>query len=205
MVRWQDSYVFNPAAIVRNGKVYLLYRGEDTIGRFGGTSRIGIAESDDGVHFKKNPLPVLFPENDDILEFEKEGGCEDPIMYGSESFPLEAYDYWMAVVDNPWVIGDFVWTGYDYLGEASIGWLGYPHEGSFYPWTHAYCGDIDICGWKRPQSYYSDALWKDNQLSMFVKPPKPSFESPRAHWLRRARKLGSPLLAAESASIKKLP
>jgi beta-galactosidase len=98
------------------------------------------------------------------------------IMFGSESYPLESYDYWMAVLDYPWVIGDFVWTGYDYLGEASIGWLGYPHEGSFYPWTHAYCGDIDICGWKRPQSYYRDALWKDNQLSVFVKPPKPSFE-----------------------------
>ena len=98
------------------------------------------------------------------------------IIFGSESYSLEAYNYWMAVLDNPWVIGDFVWTGFDYLGEASIGWLGYPHEGSFYPWTHAYCGDIDICGWKRPQSYYRDALWKDNQLSVFVKPPKPSFE-----------------------------
>jgi beta-galactosidase len=98
------------------------------------------------------------------------------IMFGSESYPLEAYDYWMAVLDNPWVIGDFVWTGYDYLGEASIGWLGYPHDRSFYPWTHAYCGDIDICGWKRPQSYYRDALWMTNQLSVFVKPQKPSFE-----------------------------
>ncbi|MCX6328114.1 MAG: DUF4982 domain-containing protein [Bacteroidia bacterium] len=98
------------------------------------------------------------------------------VMFGSESFALEAFDYWMAVLDNPWVIGDFVWTGYDYLGEASIGWLGYPHEGSFYPWSLAYCGDIDICGWKRPQSYFRDALWKDNQLSLFVKPPKPSFE-----------------------------
>jgi beta-galactosidase len=39
-----------------------------------------------------------------------------------------------------------------------------------------HCGDIDICGWKRPQSYYRDALWKDNQLSVFVEPPKPSFE-----------------------------
>jgi beta-galactosidase len=97
------------------------------------------------------------------------------VMFGSESYALEAFDYWMAVLDNPWVIGDFVWTGYDYLGEASIGWLGYPHEGSFYPWSLAYCGDIDICGWKRPQSYYRDALWKDNQLSVFVKPPKPSF------------------------------
>ncbi|MGD0583775.1 MAG: glycoside hydrolase family 2 TIM barrel-domain containing protein [Bacteroidales bacterium] len=98
------------------------------------------------------------------------------VMFGSESFALEAYDYWMAVSDHPWVIGDFVWTGFDYLGEASIGWLGYPHEGSFYPWTNAFCGDIDICGFKRPQSFYRDVLWNDNKtVSLFVRPPVPSF------------------------------
>jgi beta-galactosidase len=97
-------------------------------------------------------------------------------MFGTESFPLEAFDYWMAAKDNPWVIGDFVWTGFDYLGEASIGWLGYPHEGSFFPWTQAYCGDIDICGYKRPQSYYRDVLWDNGKsVSIFVKPPVPSF------------------------------
>nr|MDA3822141.1 DUF4982 domain-containing protein [Bacteroidales bacterium] len=101
----------------------------------------------------------------------------DRIMYCSESYPLEAYGAWMDVVDNPYVIGDFVWTGFDYLGEASIGWLGYFQIGSFYPWNQAYCGDIDICGWKRPQSYYRDVLWdNEHKLSIFVKPPKPSFE-----------------------------
>jgi beta-galactosidase len=72
----------------------------------------------------------------------------DRIMYCSESYPLEAYGAWMDVVDNPYVIGDFVWTGFDYLGEASIGWLGYFQIGSFYPWNQAYCGDLDICGWQ---------------------------------------------------------
>jgi beta-galactosidase len=100
----------------------------------------------------------------------------DRIMVSTESFPLESFDYWMGVKDNPWVIGDFVWTSFDYLGEASIGWRGYPHEGSFFPWTHAFCGDIDICGFKRPQSFYRDVLWeKSNQVSIFVKPPVPSF------------------------------
>ena len=98
------------------------------------------------------------------------------IMFGSESYPLEAFDSWMNVIDHPYVIGDFVWTAFDYLGEASIGWRGYVQEQNFYPWNLAYCGDIDVCGWKRPQSFYRDALWKENQLSMFVKPPKPSFE-----------------------------
>jgi len=92
----------------------------------------------------------------------------DRIMYCSESYPLEAFGSWMSVLEYPYVFGDFVWTGFDYLGEASIGWMGYPHEGSFYPWLHAYCGDIDICGFKRPQSFYRDVLWMENQLSVFI-------------------------------------
>ena len=98
------------------------------------------------------------------------------IIVGTESYPLEAFGAWMEVLDRPYVIGDFVWTAFDYIGEASIGWRGYYQFQNFYPWNLAYCGDIDICGWKRPQSYYRDALWKPNQLSLFVKPPKPSFE-----------------------------
>ena len=83
----------------------------------------------------------------------------------------------MDVLKYNYVIGDFVWTGFDYLGEASIGWRGYMHEGSFFPWTHAFCGDIDICGFKRPQSYYRDVLWEHGQkVWMFVTPPEPSFE-----------------------------
>ena len=112
------------------------------------------------------------------------------IMYGSETYPLEAFESWMQTIDHPYVFGDFVWTAFDYIGEASIGWLGYFQKQNFYPWNLAYCGDIDICGWKRPQSYYRDALWKDNQLSIFVTPPVPSFEQnpnreswSKWHWL----------------------
>lgn len=109
------------------------------------------------------------------------------VMVATESFPLYAFDYWMAVRDYPWVIGDFVWTGFGYLGEASIGWRVRPPGQNFYPWHLAYCGDIDVCGWKRPQSYYRDVLWKKNQLSIFVKTPKPSFsdrfkEKPAKGW-----------------------
>jgi beta-galactosidase len=103
----------------------------------------------------------------------------DRIIYCSESYPLTAYGSWMAVVDLPYVFGDFVWTGFDYLGEASIGWLGYLHRDNFYPWNHAFCGDIDICGLKRPQSYYRDVLWQHEEgtpVSIFVKPPEPTFE-----------------------------
>jgi beta-galactosidase len=97
------------------------------------------------------------------------------VMVATESFPLEAFGYWMGTLDHPYVVGDFVWTAFDYIGEASIGWRGYFQGHDFYPWTLAYCGDIDTCGWKRPQSFYRDALWKKDQVSVFVKPPRPSF------------------------------
>ncbi len=99
----------------------------------------------------------------------------DRIMLGTESYPLEAFSAWMPVIDYSYVIGDFVWTAFDYVGEASIGWRGYWQENNFYPWNLAFCGDIDICGWKRPQSYYRDALWMENKISVFARPPKPSF------------------------------
>jgi beta-galactosidase len=106
------------------------------------------------------------------------------IMVCTESFPLLAFGSWMSVLENPQVIGDFVWTSFDYIGEASIGWLGYMMNNGFYPWNLAFCGDIDICGWKRPQSFYRDVLWKSDQISVFVNPPVPSFtENPnREAW-----------------------
>lgn len=77
-VRWEEKDVFNPAAIIRNDTVFLLYRAEDSIGKFAGTSRIGLAWSTDGLHFTRHPVPVLFPENDSLKKMEWEGGCEDP-------------------------------------------------------------------------------------------------------------------------------
>jgi beta-galactosidase len=97
------------------------------------------------------------------------------VIVGTESFPPEAFGSWKDVIDHPYVTGDFVWTAFDYIGEASIGWRGYFQKQDFFPWNLAYCGDLDICGWKRAQSFYRDALWKKNQLSIWVTPPQPSF------------------------------
>ncbi|HEV8080744.1 MAG TPA: glycoside hydrolase family 130 protein [Chitinophagaceae bacterium] len=77
-VAWEEKDVFNPAAVVRNNKVYLLYRAQDKIGKPYGTSRIGLAYSSDGLHFKRLTNPVLHPDNDEFKKFEWEGGCEDP-------------------------------------------------------------------------------------------------------------------------------
>ena len=65
-MQWEEKDVFNPAAVVRNDTVFLLFRAEDSIGKFAGTSRIGIAWSTDGLHFTKHPAPVLYPDNDSI-------------------------------------------------------------------------------------------------------------------------------------------
>ncbi len=78
VVKWEEKDVFNPAAVVRNNKVYLLYRAEDTLGKYAGTSRIGLATSTDGLHFTKHPEPVFYPANDSLKIYEWEGGVEDP-------------------------------------------------------------------------------------------------------------------------------
>jgi predicted GH43/DUF377 family glycosyl hydrolase len=86
-VTWEALHTFNPAAIVRNGKVYVLYRAEDNSGAMeigGHTSRLGMAESDDGIHFKRMPAPVFYPAEDDQKQREWPGGVEDPRIVESE-------------------------------------------------------------------------------------------------------------------------
>jgi beta-1,2-mannosidase len=85
IVQWEEKDVFNPAAVVRNDTVFLLFRAEDSIGKYAGTSRIGIAWSTDGLHFKKHPVPVLYPDNDAEKIYEWEGGCEDPRIVEDEN------------------------------------------------------------------------------------------------------------------------
>lgn len=105
------------------------------------------------------------------------------IIYGSESTPGEAFDHWMNVLEMEHVIGDFVWTSLDYLGEAGIGREHFGGKDTDYlgeyPWHQAYCGDIDLCGFKRPQSYYRDILWQhDTKLYMTVHTPIPEGKTP---------------------------
>ena len=95
-LKWEEKDVFNPAAIVRNDTVFLLYRAEDKIGKFAGTSRIGLAWSTDGLHFTRNPQPILYPDNDAEKKYEWEGGCEDPRIVedanGAYYLTYTAYD-----------------------------------------------------------------------------------------------------------------
>ncbi|HTQ28319.1 MAG TPA: glycoside hydrolase family 130 protein [Puia sp.] len=77
-VRWEEKDVFNPAIVVKDQKLWMLYRAQDRVGHPDGTSRIGVAESTDGLHFSRHAAPVVYPDNDAWKKYEWEGGCEDP-------------------------------------------------------------------------------------------------------------------------------
>ncbi len=79
-IGWEESDTFNPAATVKDGKIYVLYRAEDNSATGIGmrTSRIGLAESNDGFAMKRLPKPVLYPADDDFKDLDWPGGCEDP-------------------------------------------------------------------------------------------------------------------------------
>ena len=102
------------------------------------------------------------------------------VMWQTESFPRDAFKNWAVVNDFPYVVGDIVWTGLDYLGESSIGRYYYEGErpgehwfdGGFPEWHGAYCGDVDITGWRKPISHYREVLWhNDTPLYLAVKEP----------------------------------
>ena len=73
-IHWEERNVLNPSAVVKDGKVFMLYRAQDNKM----TSRIGLAVSNDGLHFTKQPFPVLYPDNDSLKKYEWPGGIEDP-------------------------------------------------------------------------------------------------------------------------------
>ncbi len=100
LIRWDEKDVFNPAVVVRANKVYMIFRAEDKIGKHAGTSRLGLAMSDDGLHFLKRTTPVLYPTNDSMKVYEWEGGVEDPRIVESEDgiyyMTYTAYDGTLA-------------------------------------------------------------------------------------------------------------
>ena len=90
------------------------------------------------------------------------------VMWQTESYPRDAFRNWALTQDYPYIVGDIVWTGLDYLGESGIGRYYYEGErpGEHYvsggqpDWHGAYCGDVDITGWRKPISHYREMLWR---------------------------------------------
>src|ERR1700733_14841207 len=97
-VHWEALHTFNPGAIVRAGKIYVLYRAEDDSGTMVigmHTSRLGMASSEDGIHFTKEPTPVFYPDVDSQQDREWPGGVEDRRVVESEDGTyVLAYTQW---------------------------------------------------------------------------------------------------------------
>ncbi len=97
-VQWEALHTFNPAAVVRGGKVYVLYRAEDNTGAMAigaHTSRLGLAESKDGVHFTRRGEPVFYPAQDGQKAREWPGGVEDPrIVESPDGMYVLTYTQW---------------------------------------------------------------------------------------------------------------
>lgn len=101
-IAWESSDTFNPAAVVHDGDVCVLYRAEDGSGNGIGshTSRIGLARSDDGLAFERHPTPVFYPDKDTWKGYEWNGGCEDPrVVEGPDGTFYMYYTMWNR--DNP--------------------------------------------------------------------------------------------------------
>jgi len=97
IVHWQKADVFNPAAIVKDDKIHVLFRAEDNPGAIlgGRTSRIGLATSVDGINFEIHPTPVLYPDSGEFFKYDYPGGCEDPrVVVTEEGLYVMAYTAW---------------------------------------------------------------------------------------------------------------
>jgi len=101
-------------------------------------------------------------------------------MLGTESFPSASFQMWNSVWNDTWVLGDFIWSAIDYYGESSLGGFGYNTPdllacGGFtpepFPWHISSCGDLDVAGARKAQSYYRAVLWNNSMLELLVHPP----------------------------------
>ncbi|MCM1311671.1 MAG: DUF4982 domain-containing protein [Bacteroides sp.] len=102
------------------------------------------------------------------------------VMWQTESYPNDAWSNFRKAKDHSYIVGDFVWTGMDYIGESGIGrWYyegdveGEHYHRPLYPWHASYCGDIDLTGLRKPISHYRSMLWNEDgeQLYIAVKEP----------------------------------
>ena len=100
------------------------------------------------------------------------------VVYGSETFAREMFDYAALTDRAPYFMGEFVWTAMDYLGEAGIGAsvqvkAGIPYYIAGFPWVNAWCGDIDLIGQQKAASRARDVAWGLSALEMAVQAPVP--------------------------------
>ena len=97
VVNWEESDTFNPAAVVKGDNIYVIYRAEDNSGTGIGkrTSRLGLAESPDGITMCRRQVPVMYPDEDYMKKYEWPGGCEDPrVAVTEDGLYVMTYTSW---------------------------------------------------------------------------------------------------------------
>src|SRR5664280_2806521 len=107
------------------------------------------------------------------------------IIVCTESLPRATFESWSHVHDESFVIGDFVWTAIDYIGEAAIGRYSYSTDTNtanrgfggrttqLYPWNGSFCGDLDLAGFRKPISHYRNIIFeRGEKLYMAVREPE---------------------------------
>jgi beta-galactosidase len=101
------------------------------------------------------------------------------IIIGTETYPDKVLENYTLAEKHPYVLGDFVWTAMDYIGETGCGvnMLDsikiYRHNVGW-PWFNAYTGNIDLIGNKKTPSYYRDVVWRSKPVVMAVHSPMPA-------------------------------
>lgn len=109
------------------------------------------------------------------------------VILGSENFAKEIGHHWPYIEKLPYVIGEFTWTAWDYIGEAGIGkaiyvepddpqvtrgsWALMPPDGSPFPWRLANDADFDITGRMLPQGAYRSVVWSDTKTFLYSMHP----------------------------------
>ena len=112
----------------------------------------------------------------------------DRVVYGSEIFPQDVAKNWAVIKQHPYLVGDFLWTAWDYLGECGVGAWAYSADGKGfdkpYPWKLADCGALDLLGDPNAEMYWSQAAWGViDGIKMTVQPANhPGVTPAKATW-----------------------
>lgn len=115
------------------------------------------------------------------------------VIMGTETHTINFYKSWKETLRLSNVVGDFTWTAFDNLGEVGTGRSLWGKEGFVpgislcgYPWRSNWQGDFDLCGFRKPQSYFREAIWKENtEPKIFTTHPmhySDTFSGTGWHW-----------------------
>jgi beta-galactosidase len=143
----------------------------------------------DGYNYFLDPSIYFQRDSATLHRFETERTKHPEKLYMSTEYLANAaLENWDEAEKYPWFLGGFCWTAMDYIGEAGIGKSilvpesqklpkGMMGMGLFYrnnwPVFNAYCGDLDLIGDKKAESYYKNVVWRNSKVELLVHRPIP--------------------------------